>query len=398
MERNSSKGYHLSESLKQFFCGDFSPSQTSLKVGLVRESHRTGDFAYVPKYAKELFDFLNNTTNAVTCLSFDRSFLYHTFGESGAMEIANGIAPNTTLRSLNISFLGIGGKGANWIAKALERNSTLLDLNLSNNNLGVEGAMALADSLCENSTLQQLKINNNSIKDEGVKVLGVMLPLNSTLQRLEISNNQITSEGARLLCEALTVNLTLKWINISHNTIEDLGAKYLSIILAQNTNLQGLNLNSNQITSRGGREIAKMIKQNTTLRTLILSRHLQDHPEICESLCANTTLTSIGFPSSRTIQYLKFNSYIVDLEFQCNPGKEQFNFIYGNKVYWKDRLYCACYLNIISRVMLIGATFEILPAEMVEYVLLYVARIGVLKVKERMREIGGRLGVRDRNW
>ena len=55
------------------------------------------------------------------------------------LEIAKALRQNSTLRSLDLSWNGLGNKGGKALIKALEDNSNLSSLNLASNRIGEPG-------------------------------------------------------------------------------------------------------------------------------------------------------------------------------------------------------------------------------------------------------------------
>ncbi len=77
--------------------------------------------------------------------------------------LADFIEKTTTLKTLELSGIGLETHGARTLARALEYNSSLETLNLSFNKITPEGAQYFSESLQHNTTLKKLDISRNPI-------------------------------------------------------------------------------------------------------------------------------------------------------------------------------------------------------------------------------------------
>lgn len=71
------------------------------------------------------------------------------------------------------------------------------------------GAMQLAEALKGNATLKSLDIGGNNIGPEGIKVLLEALRGNNTLRSLELGYNPIGEEGAKHLADVVKYDLAV---------------------------------------------------------------------------------------------------------------------------------------------------------------------------------------------
>ena len=85
----------------------------------------------------------------------------------GSVAVAQALARNTTLTTLDLGYNRLGEDGGNAVAHALERNTTLTNLNLEDNDLGDVFAMAVARALEKNTTLTALNLSRNSVGEHG---------------------------------------------------------------------------------------------------------------------------------------------------------------------------------------------------------------------------------------
>ncbi|WP_052236381.1 DUF294 nucleotidyltransferase-like domain-containing protein [Candidatus Protochlamydia amoebophila] len=207
--------------------------------------------------------------------------------------IAQSLASNTTLKSLNLGYNQIGDQGAEAIAQSLASNTTLETLGLNNNQISDRGAKAISKALASNNTLETLYLEYNLISDEGAEAIAQALASNTILRKLFLSGNHISDQGAKAIFKALASNTVLKKLTLSYNQISDEGAKAISKALASNNTLETLFLEDNQISDEGMEAIAQALASNTTLRDLYLNRNqISDKgmEALAQTLASNTAL------------------------------------------------------------------------------------------------------------
>ena len=68
------------------------------------------------------------------------------------------LAKNTHVTSLKLKDCGLGDKSAGMLAKMLSTNSTIVDIDLSKNSIKKDGAVALAEGVASNKTLMTLNL------------------------------------------------------------------------------------------------------------------------------------------------------------------------------------------------------------------------------------------------
>ncbi|NWW87684.1 DRC5 protein, partial [Rhynochetos jubatus] len=130
------------------------------------------------------------------------------------------------LVELNLSHNLIRDKGARAVGKLLNR-SRLEILDLCNNQICRLGAQALAQALAENSTLTSLNLRLNCVEDEGGEAIGRALLTNTTLKSIHLGSNNLSESTAALFSQVLAQNITLTSINFSCNHLGPDGGKQL---------------------------------------------------------------------------------------------------------------------------------------------------------------------------
>ena len=81
----------------------------------------------------------------------------------GAEHLARGLADNTSLRKLNLSWNAFGSEGTCALGVALRTNAALNNLDLSHNNIDEAAAVVLASGLRSNTSLRSLRLDFNPI-------------------------------------------------------------------------------------------------------------------------------------------------------------------------------------------------------------------------------------------
>lgn len=200
--------------------------------------------------------------------------------------------PQTTVITLFITKAHLNEEAAVAIANALAKNKTLTTLDISENEIckavsdgpyTANGVKALAEALEENKVLRYLNLSQNQLcgiaaigpimsddeySDEGISALANAMKTNQSLMRLDISKNTITSKGAVALAPALLVNVALKELNLQGNLVGAEGAKAIGEALEKNRVLTALNLANNQIRDQGAAAIAEALRGNRVLTSL----------------------------------------------------------------------------------------------------------------------------------
>lgn len=132
--------------------------------------------------------------------------------------LVRSLLDHPSLVELDLSHNLIGDKGAQAVSKLLN-HSKLEILHLCNNQIRDEGAQALAQALAKNCTLTSLNLRLNHVEDKGGEAMGCALLTNTTLKSLHLGGNRLAEPTAVLFSQVLTQNSTLTCINFSCNPI-----------------------------------------------------------------------------------------------------------------------------------------------------------------------------------
>eukprot|EP01028_Stygiella_incarcerata_P000719 TRINITY_DN1109_c0_g2_i1.p1 TRINITY_DN1109_c0_g2~~TRINITY_DN1109_c0_g2_i1.p1 ORF type:complete len:371 (-),score=103.48 TRINITY_DN1109_c0_g2_i1:175-1287(-) len=136
-------------------------------------------------------------------------------GQKGYIQITKELKGNTSLKAIYLSGCQIGLEGATQIGKMLNKNCHLTTLDLFGNyDIGNEGTIRIAEGLETNTSLKTLNMSWCGIGSKGVIGIGKMLMKNSSLITLIIRENDgIEDVGWIQITEALEVNTTLKTLD-----------------------------------------------------------------------------------------------------------------------------------------------------------------------------------------
>jgi hypothetical protein len=160
----------------------------------------------------------------VTCATFADSF----FGDEGCVQLCEVIAAGSSITALDLRGCNIRTGGAAALAKLLQTNNTLRTLDLEWNGIGSsdEAVAIIADALAVNQGLTSLDLRNNSVSPQGSCHLARALGANKALHRLDLRWNDVGVFGGNALAHALEANRTLCEMLLSGNKVcEDALAK-----------------------------------------------------------------------------------------------------------------------------------------------------------------------------
>ncbi len=159
--------------------------------------------------------------------------------------------PSCSLTALGLGEVAMTLTGVTALAEALAANTRLESLDLRNNAIGAEGVEALARTLrTSNSTLKTLFLIRNGILDHQDRAAGCLADLLSSgtcaLTHLTYDDNLLQPAGAVLIARALRANATLKYLSLRDNFVSVEAAEALRDCLKDNVSLFELDLRGNK--------------------------------------------------------------------------------------------------------------------------------------------------------
>ncbi|NXK46139.1 DRC5 protein, partial [Chauna torquata] len=170
--------------------------------------------------------------------------------------LVRNLLDHPSLVELNLSHNLIGDKGARAVGKLINR-SKLGILDLCNNQIHHAGAQALAQALAKNCILTSLNLRLNCLEDEGGEAMGHALLTNTTLRSIHLGSNRLSEPTAVVFSQVLAQNTTLTCINFSCNHIGQDGGKQLLEGLTGNTTMTEFDLRLAEV----GQESEYLINQ-----------------------------------------------------------------------------------------------------------------------------------------
>ena len=116
----------------------------------------------------------------------------------GAATIAGALLDGADISTINLRGNGLGDDGATLMAVALElKESPLRVLSLWSNDISDAGAIKLADALAVNTSLTTLDLAGNSIGEAGADRLTAAVARNRRLASLDLRNNDVDARDPK---------------------------------------------------------------------------------------------------------------------------------------------------------------------------------------------------------
>lgn len=139
--------------------------------------------------------------------------------------ICNGLRQCSYLRTLILRENNISDEGASAIASILNTTSmTLTELDISWNKIQHIGLISLANSLAKNTTLESLDLSWNAggtssdLHREAANALSSMFASNKSLTHIDLSNNQLGPTDCTIISQGLALNHTLLGLHMTGNS------------------------------------------------------------------------------------------------------------------------------------------------------------------------------------
>lgn len=192
--------------------------------------------------AKEFLEVLT-TNSTLTTLDLGGN---NEYDESATIDLYRALSknPNTALTRFEVACCSVDTPAAREIANFIATNTTLTTLDLKQAIPDV-GIIAIAKALETNRTLTKLIIHSDRMSDVGVTEIAKMMVSNTSITYLQLYSNKeayITNPSALAMTEALKKNTPLKYLMIGSRAINREGIESLLSSLTINTTLTDLNL------------------------------------------------------------------------------------------------------------------------------------------------------------
>lgn len=202
-----------------------------------------------------------------------------------------GIVPN----ALGSTVSAPSGSAGHAIGQLLSKNTTLQTLSLKGNKLNDTDTVALAEGLAENASLGSLDLSHNEIGSGSASALAIIL-LRSELREINLEWNKLQNAGAALLIKDGLPVTTVKRIFLGWNGLGDESAEQLGKVMVGSSTLEELDISNNHIGPKGAEQLAKGVKVSMALAILVIHDNpLQDDGccALLRAIAENQTLTNV---------------------------------------------------------------------------------------------------------
>ena len=161
-------------------------------------------------------EYIMDITDSLQRNTILQSLTLCKIGKVGLQSIKTVLGNNTTLKELNLSWVGKGTMIIHRKPLCNEFNNTRLDLNSSHEGLTDINILYDGDHEC---TSEVISMSNQSIDDDAVYLVIFGLLNNVTVQKIDFGCNNITDDGAMELSRYLKCSYMLKEFNLSQNNV-----------------------------------------------------------------------------------------------------------------------------------------------------------------------------------
>lgn len=199
--------------------------------------------------------------------------------DSGAVYLADLLADNTTIITLDVRSIGLTSAGMVDLMKGMERNHTIQSLNLSTITskgrmvLGEAGAEAVGTFLSLSTSLTKLYMSCVGFMPESMSLFAPGLSQNRSLITLDLSSNKLGAGDMEQLSLALVNIECLENLYLADNHIENAGMAYLLPTVVKLRSLQALDLRKNRLSMSGLTLVSEALARNMSLNALQLDEN-----------------------------------------------------------------------------------------------------------------------------
>lgn len=195
------------------------------------------------------------------------------FGAAGVAAICEAVKTNKELLRLTIGNNHATDDAAHAIAAMLEGNYTLEELDLRLNSLTAVGVKTIAQQgLAKNTSLRSLTLSGNQVGPVGANELTHVLSAHqrSVIEQLDLSSCGLTSTGGVRIASLLSTSISLKDINLSDNALDDEAAVCLAQNIADGVAISLVDVSCNEIGEEGASQLIDAALRNAQLSALIM--------------------------------------------------------------------------------------------------------------------------------
>lgn len=125
----------------------------------------------------------------------------------GMVPLANLMAVNTNIQTLNIGHNRLGNDGIRNLQIGLLKNKSILRLGLLNTKITAEGAVALAEYIADTRSLLRLDLRENDLFVGGLMALTLAVKINETVVRIDLDKDLKKEQGMEGTQTSLLVDI-----------------------------------------------------------------------------------------------------------------------------------------------------------------------------------------------
>jgi len=193
-------------------------------------------------------------------------------GVEGCRFLCEGLKNHEHIGTLDLSYCGIRTVGAQVLANALAQNTSVTTLNLAGNSLRDEGVSTLVrNGLEENTRLMDLNLSANGVSGGGLTALGELLgnpKSGQNIVNLQLNENLFSGGAARNFATQLRENETLQELSIASSALPADVIWRLVLVCAAHPELQSLDLRGHALS---GPMVSRLRERTRSKRVKLLT-------------------------------------------------------------------------------------------------------------------------------
>jgi hypothetical protein len=200
--------------------------------------------------------------------------------DEGCKALCRGLKSNAAIRDIDLKGNSLRTGGAEAIGSLLKHNSTLTRLSLEWNFIGTldEGVAYLADGLAVNKSLETLDLRSNQITHKGAGELASALRKNNTLKELDLRWNNCGLLGGRVLLSSLQHNKSLIRLDLTGNDVPNDILQSIAVALGRNVDQQTLK-SQHQVRTTALTQEIKQLQEDSRIQISDLIGKLDQQKE-----------------------------------------------------------------------------------------------------------------------
>ena len=215
------------------------------------------------------------------------------------------------MRTLHLSYCGLGQTGFELLADAIPLLSSLESLHITGNPGGNGSTVKLLHALGEHQTVEKLRMEGSGNGMDDIIALSEVVQPSRSLKKLATDIDNMSSECVQQLMRTVFSPSSLRELTVRVPS----GVYPLNYIGTISNNLATLEFwspgasskqPSTELSGKGGITLSNILKENTTLKELLLDIPLEKTEvwAIIESLKYNNSITTLELSRKYHFQYL----------------------------------------------------------------------------------------------